>query len=425
MVVLLFVIGPVMLAGDGGWPGGRPFIAELGSSLGIAALGVLALLMLLPSRLPIFQGLGADVSVRLHRRLGTSFAALLAAHIAVVVAAAPPRVHLFAFVGQPWRAQAAILSTLALGALAGTSLLRRRLGLSYAAWRFLHGALAVSALVLATAHTFGWHRYLMHGAGLIALVLLAALPIAGVWRLRVYRHRSLQRAPYVVESVTAERGGAATVQLRADGHKGTAFRPGQFAWIKLGGRSLGVHEHPFSYSSSAVCPERPTFTIRAYDGFSATAAQLTPGTSVLVDGPHGAFNPSVTSPGMLLIASGIGITPIMSILRTAADRRDGRHFVVVYGSRDEESITFREELDALAARLWLDVIHTLSRPAPEWRGARGRIDAAVLAAALPPRPHRFDFFICGSGPAVGSALAALTVLGIPPERVHAERFIEV
>jgi predicted ferric reductase len=425
VTALAFVLGPLLLARQGGWPGGRSFVAELSSSLGIVALGVLGLLLVLPSRLPQLQALGADAAVRLHRRLAVGLVALVAAHVFLVVAAAPARVALFEFVGQPWRAQAAIGSTLAMLLLGFSSVHRRRLRLSYATWRALHGALAVGALVLAVAHTVGWHRYLMTGVGRLALIAVGVSPILAVARLRIHRHRRLREQAYVVEQVVAERGNSATLQLYADGHRGAPFRAGQFAWIKLDGAPLGIDEHPFSYSSSAARSDRPSFTIRAYDGFSAHAAQLTAGTRVLVDGPHGAFFPCPRAPGMVLVAAGIGITPIMSILRTAADHGDPRRFVVVYANRSEDGITFREELDALRDRLRLDVHHILSRPDPAWGGHTGRITSAVLAAVLPPTLRGWQFFLCGSGPAVATALNALTQLGVPPERIHAERFIEV
>lgn len=170
MTAVLLIAGPLLLASGQGWPAGRPFAAELGSSLGIAALGVLALLVVLPARLRAFEGLGADVAVRLHRRLATSFAVLLGAHVLLVIAASPARMVLFEFAGQPWRAQAAIGATVALVALGLTSARRRDLGLSYPAWRALHGTLAVTALVLTAAHTVGWDRYLMHGLGPLALL---------------------------------------------------------------------------------------------------------------------------------------------------------------------------------------------------------------------------------------------------------------
>ena len=65
----------------------------------------------------------------------------------------------------------------------------------------------------------------------------------------------------------------------------------------------------------------------------------------------------------VLIAGGIGITPMMSMIRTLADRGDARPVILLYGSKDWDSITFREELEALKARLNLTIVHVLAESA--------------------------------------------------------------
>ena len=425
IVGLGFVIGPLVLARAGGWHARRGFVAELGSGLGIVALGVLAYLIVLTARWAVLKRLGADVAIRLHRRLATVLLALVTAHVVAAVAADPTRVALLRFFGEPWRAQAAIGSVAALLLLGATSAARRRLGMPYALWRVVHVSLATAAVILALLHTIGWHRYLMTGVGALALLLVGGSALAAVAGLRVGRHQILRSRPYKVDRVVPERGSAVTVELRAEGHAGHLFSPGQFAWLKLADRRLGVAEHPFSYSSSAEHPERPSFTIRRYKGFSAQAAKLAPGTRILVDGPHGAFRATPNAKGMLLLASGIGITPIISILRTAADRQDRRRFLLVYASRTLPDITFREELEQLSRRLCLRVVHVLSRPSDNWEGARGRVSTDLLDHNLPEDLREWEFFLCGSGPAVDSSLVALSGLGIPVELVHAERFVEV
>ena len=99
---------------------------------------------------------------------------------------------------------------------------------------------------------------------------------------------------------------------------------------------------------------------------------------------------------MCLIAGGVGITPMMSMIRTLADRGDTRPVILLYGSKDWESITFREELEALKARLNLTVVHVLADPPPGWTGERGFITAEVFKRHLPPPYADHEYFICGS-----------------------------
>ncbi len=103
----------------------RTLMLELGSSLGIAALSLLALQLVLPARLPLLAAIGAEVAVRLYRRMADVMLAVVAAHVVAVMVADPSRLELLRFFGEPWRAQAAIGSVVALVVLFGTSFPRR------------------------------------------------------------------------------------------------------------------------------------------------------------------------------------------------------------------------------------------------------------------------------------------------------------
>jgi predicted ferric reductase len=421
----LAIVGPLATARATNHHGHRSFTLELGSSLGIVALSLLALQLVLPARLRPLSRLGSDVAVRLHRRLADATIALVVAHVAVVVLAKPQRIHLLTVVGAPWRAQAAVGSAAALAMLYATSAARRRLGMRYASWRGLHTALAALAVILAILHTVGVNRYLSHGIGALVLASLTVAALGAIVVLRVLRPAALAARPYVIERVVVERERVTTLELRADGHDGRRFEPGQFAWLKLADSAFGLSEHPFSYSSSAAHPDRPWFTIKAYGGFSSDIAWAPPGTRLIVDGPHGSYRPRFGSRGTALIAGGIGITPCMSILRTAVDRGDRRTFVLIVCGRTLDEVLFREELDALRQPLSLVVVPVLTDAPDDWRGERGFIDSGVLERHLPPDLHHLEFFVCGTAQLVDGALRSLAEIGIPDEIIHAERFVDV
>ena len=157
--------------------------------------------------------------------------------------------------------------------------------------------------------------------------------------------------------------------------------------------------------------------------FTSTVGALEPVTSVYVDGPHGAFSiDQDEGPGFGLIAGGVGIAGLISIVRTMADRNDVRPVVLFYGNRDWDDVAFRDDLERLKDRLDLTLVHVLERPSPGWRGETGYVTADVLARHLPDGYRRFQFFICGPDPMMDAAEAALVKLGVPAERVHTERF---
>jgi len=224
--------------------------------------------------------------------------------------------------------------------------------------------------------------------------------------------------------VSKERGGAVTVELAAEGHDGLRFEPGQFARLRTPHRVYGTDDHPFSLSSSAHRPDRPGFTVKALGDFSASVADLRVGTEVLVDGPHGeGIRDEHAVFGHLLLATGIGITPALSVLRSAAERGDRRPFLLLYGSRRWADVTFREELDELDRQLPnLQVVHVLSRPEPDWQGECGRVDPEVLRHYAPADVAAWSALVFGPAAMVAEIEVALQRLGMRQAAVQAEGF---
>jgi predicted ferric reductase len=124
----------------------------------------------------------------------------------------------------------------------------------------------------------------------------------------------------------------------------------------------------------------------------------------------------------VLIAGGIGITPMISMIRTLADRGDTRPLMLLYGSRDWDSIIFREELEALKARLDLTVVHVLQNPPAAWTGESGFLSAEVLKRHLPPPYARHEYFICGPNVMMDAIEVALVEFGVPLSKYHSERY---
>jgi predicted ferric reductase len=150
---------------------------------------------------------------------------------------------------------------------------------------------------------------------------------------------------------------------------------------------------------------------------------VTPGTRAYLDGPHGVFSPDrFEGPGFVLIGGGVGITPLISVIRTMADRDDPRPCILFYANRDWESVTFREELDELAKRMRLTVVHALERPHDGYQGETGYLTLEVLRRHLPRRFERMQYFVCGPGPMMDAVERALEALGVPAERINTERF---
>lgn len=133
------------------------------------------------------------------------------------------------------------------------------------------------------------------------------------------------------------------------------------------------------------------------------------------------------APFYVALAGGSGITPVISILKTVLATKPQSSFALLYGNRDSASIMFLEELAALKDRYLarLEVYHFLEYEAEEIELFNGRVDREkcedVLSSLVDPNTAD-AFFICGPGPMMDAAEAALAARGVPANRIYIERF---
>ena len=190
-----------------------------------------------------------------------------------------------------------------------------------------------------------------------------------------------------------------------------AYQPGQFLTLRLAidGRHV---PRCYSMSSAPGVDDAPRVTVKRVTsgrGSNWVCDHVRAGDTVEVMAPSGVFYPRTLDGDFLLLAGGSGITPVFAILRSVLAKGHGR-ITLLYANRDEKSVIFKNELKALAeaypARLM--VIHWLDSV----QGVPSVAQLAELAQA----------FICGPGPYMDAAVAALQAIEMPSERIHVERF---
>lgn len=402
----------------------RPFWTELSVALGFVALAMMGLQFAVTARFRhVAAPYGIDIILRFHKQISIVAGALVLAHPIILFVTRPDTLNLLNVVTAPWRARFAVAATAALLALIGISLWRRPLHLRYGTWRLAHGLLATAAVAFALAHIelVGWYVDLPWKRALWAATTLAVIGLLIYVRLVV--PWLLLRRPWVVDRVVPERGRAWTLFLRPMGHPGLRFAPGQFAWLTLGRSPFVVEDHPFSFSSSAMDHEQIAFTIKVAGDFTRSVGDVAPGTPAYVEGPHGAFSiDRYDGEGYVFVAGGVGITPIMSMLRTLADRRDARRHLLIYGAPSVDDLTFEEDLEAMRERLQLRIVYVLSSPSPDWRGETGRVDVALLDRHLPRERAAHTYFVCGPPQMMDAVESALRRTGVPWQNIYTERF---
>jgi predicted ferric reductase len=383
------------------------------SALGLLAAVTMATVVLLASRMRgLTRLLGIELGVRVHRRLGVTAAGLALAHVVAAMLHSPKGLAMLNpwAVGPPIKAGIAAVTLMLVGAL----VLPRKAVRRYGQIARVHAVVGTLVILLVGLHVWLFGHLAENplvgvlGALLGAVVLVVLLQR---WLVRP----ALGRGAYLVSAVRPESPSTSTVVLVPAGPAlDPPPEPGQFVWLRL--RRLPVaEEHPFTIAASTRSGLLE-LTVRDQGPFSGGLHDLEPGRRVWVDGPHGAFVPTQVTEradgGLVLIAGGVGVTPIMSILRAHAAAADPRAHTLLLAEADGEPL-FATEILALSRRLDLSVLRTGGR----------RLDPGMISAVMPGGvPEDHQYFVCGPPPLVGAALHGLGRLGVPARSITTERF---
>lgn len=406
----------------------RGFWTEAATGAGFVAFALCTLEFSLVGRFrAAAEPFGIDALMLWHRWMGVAATVFLVGHAAWFAARSTSFWSWFnPFQGNVGRATGAGAFWL-MALVVVSSLFRRRLRWRYETWQFFHGIGALGVIVGAAVHATAQGsygrvpavRYLLLGYAGLFLLLLARYRL---WRpFRVWRH------PWrVVENREVGRGTRLLALEPSPGRAWPGFDPGQFAWLITGRTPFSLEQHPITIASSAEASAagRVEFAIKDLGDWSGgVVPALRPGDSLWVDGPHGAFTlDREPGQGFVLVAGGIGISPMRSMLRTLRDREDRRPVVLFYAGVDSAGLAFRDELAALAAEMELKVVYVLEQVQSGEDAETGYVTVEVLRRHLPRQYRRYQFYICGPPAMMDAMERILPGLGVPPGAIHTERF---
>jgi len=293
---------------------------------------------------------------------------------------------------------------------------RRRL--SHGTWHFIHLYIYL-AIVLSFPHQLAvgtdFERDPVAVGFWVALYVVAALLVLS-FRV-VIPARMARRHRLRISAITEEAPGVLSVYITGRELNALPMRAGQFFKFRFLARGFWWRVHPFSLSA-APNGEYIRITVKAVGDFTSAIRQLVPGTRVIVEGPYGIFTAIRRRlPRVVLIAGGIGITPLRALLEELPLQRNA--IVLIYRARAWEDVVFQAELDQLMRERG-GVIHYVV-------GRRGHevplepLAPRVLRVLVPDILDR-DVFICGPPEMLLGVGESLDAIGVPARQIHRERF---
>ena len=304
---------------------------------------------------------------------------------------------------------------------------REKLGLTFNRVVLFHN-ITVVASVLMALHVIATSTALVYFP--VRIFYWAYLTLGAVFYIyhKLIRPWWLGRRAYKVGSVTPELPNIRTLKLNPPANQRVfKYKPGQFAFITTLGGDVAREEHPFTISSSPADPDAITFTIKELGDFTSSLGAVQPGTSVRVDAPYGYFSYLNYAPGrpLGLIAGGIGITPMLSMLRTLRVNELDRRVTFLWAVNQPDELFCQDELAAMAAEMANFVWHPVIAFDETWLGERGFVDREKIERLMlngQGTRTEMDFYVCGPQVMMKLVIDHLRTLGVPARRIRSEKF---
>ncbi len=422
---MLIVLLPVVVALLTG-PGGQGFIINVAKNLALMAFAILILQAVLAARFKwLSRPFGFDIVIRYHRNISIFTGVILLLHPLLIIIGSGDWSLLWSGGLFVWLGKITLVLVI-INIL--TSVYQMKINLKFERWRVFHDIIGPALLVLAFIHSWNIGGDLQ-GTWMQALwiFLLGTAVLVFIYH-RFIRPWRLSRHPYEVTDVKTEAENVWTVKMKPqEGRKRYDYIPGQFQFITfLRNRGLPEEEHHWTISSSPTQEGFVTSTIKALGDFTATVGKTKPGDKAVIHAPFGRFSylfhPEEKE--LVFIAGGVGITPLMSMLRYMRDKKESRPVTLFYGGPNQKSVVFYDELKEIEQEgiPKLTFVPVLEKPGSDWDGETGFIDKETIQKYVDTDKKDTGYYLVGPPPLLYKSIDNLHERGVDDKRIHLEIF---
>jgi predicted ferric reductase len=301
---------------------------------------------------------------------------------------------------------------------------RRRFFKAYGKWRWTHGTLAVTIYTALIVHILYVSESFGRANPPRKWVMVAALTLGLLWVwCQTGRWRSRRNA-FRVSRATAAGKDAYSIELAPERGRRLDFLPGQFAWVSFRSPNISREFHPFTIASSPSRPAMIQFTIRSCGDWTRRIGGLRKEDRAFLQGPFGGFSHLFLKPQreIVMIAGGIGITPMLSMLRYMRDCEDPRRITLIWSNRTRSHLFNRSELEAMKQKLtgfkWVPIFTREEFSDDRIR----RLDTDALERLVDDCGRDAAIFLCGPPAMVAQIRASLRRIGFPKKSIYTEAF---
>ena len=301
---------------------------------------------------------------------------------------------------------------------------RKKLIKAYQRWLFMHRLLGWSILILLIIHIlYVSETFEFDGLPRTAIfIVVIAMVLLG---LCIRSQRPLaKRNPYEVSQIVPAGKDAHAIELTPLNGKSLDYLPGQFAYFSFASDQLSAEWHPFTLSSTPTRSKSLQITVRSCGDWTEQVKSIQIGDRVSVHGPFGRFSHAYESDHneMIMLAGGIGITPMLSMLRALADNQDQRRITLLWSNRSADYEFNPAELEALSKQLPNFTYIPVFTDKQETRGTFGRLNQDKLETLLADSSREATIFLCGPPPMIRQVRRHLISLGFAAGNIKEELF---
>ena len=400
-------------------------LVTLGKACGLLAGALILIQFVLAAHLKTLDNIFS-----LHRLLfahrSVGIATVILATLHPILMFGPATVDLPEFKLNNWPTYLGILFLIVLwtGGLAG--IWRRRMSIPYHRWFFMHRIGMFCAVLILALHVLNVARDFLWGRPRSVLIISLAVYALLFILLVIVKPLILRRNKYSINKV--EHVGRRTYALDLEPLKGTTFSyaPGQFAFVTFYSHKLPAERHPWTISSSPEGKKVLQFTIKQSGDFTENISNLKVGDTAVVDGPYGLFSYTAfrqeRKKDVIMIAGGVGVTPMLSMIRHIVETGDKRKVLLIWSNKTEADILFHDELAFIVtANSNISIQHVLTGQ-KDFKGLAGRLDAGKLKKLTAGYGQDAEVFVCGPPQMMAAVCGALGKIGFSSHQIHTETF---